>query len=101
MARGEAIGAFGLTEPNAGSDSAGTQTRAEKANGEWRVTGSKIYITNGSVAKYITFTARTDSSKGTKGISAFIMDTATPGFHVGKREKKMGLRGPGTVEVGF
>ena len=101
MARGEAIGAFGLTEPNAGSDSAGTQTRAEKSNGGWRVNGSKIYITNGSVAKYITFTARTDASKGTKGISAFIMDTATPGFRVGKREKKMGLRGSDTVEVVF
>jgi alkylation response protein AidB-like acyl-CoA dehydrogenase len=101
MARGEAIGAFGLTEPGAGSDAAGTQTRAEHENGAWRVNGSKIYITNGSVAKYITFTARTDASKGTKGISAFIMDTATPGFRVGKREKKMGLHGSDTVEVVF
>ncbi|HKQ58567.1 MAG TPA: acyl-CoA dehydrogenase family protein [Candidatus Eisenbacteria bacterium] len=101
MAKGEAIGCFGLTEPNAGSDSAGTETRAERVNGGWRVNGSKIYITNGSVAKYITFTARTDASKGTKGISAFIMDTATPGFRVGKREKKMGLRGSDTVEVVF
>ena len=101
MARGEAIGAFGLTEPNAGSDAAGTQTRAEKVEGGWRANGSKIYITNGSVAKYITFTARTDASKGTRGISAFIMDTATPGFRVGKREKKMGLRGSDTVEVVF
>jgi alkylation response protein AidB-like acyl-CoA dehydrogenase len=101
MAKGEAIGAFGLTEPNAGSDSAGTETRAEKTGGGWRVNGSKIYITNGSVAKFITFTARTDASKGTRGISAFIMDTATPGFRVGKREKKMGLRGSDTVEVVF
>jgi alkylation response protein AidB-like acyl-CoA dehydrogenase len=101
MARGEAIGAFGLTEPNAGSDAAGTQTRAEKVSGGWRVNGSKIYITNGSVAKYITFTARTDASKGTKGISAFILDTATAGFSVGKREKKMGLHGSDTVEVVF
>jgi alkylation response protein AidB-like acyl-CoA dehydrogenase len=101
MARGEAIGAFGLTEPNAGSDAAGTQTRAERQNGSFRVNGSKIYITNGSVAKYITFTARTDASKGTKGISAFIMDTATPGFRVGKREKKMGLHASDTVEVVF
>jgi len=101
MARGEAIGAFGLTEPGAGSDSAGTQTRAERVEGGWRVNGSKIYITNGSVAKYITFTARTDASKGTKGISAFILDTATAGFKVGKREKKMGLRGSDTVEVVF
>ena len=101
MASGEAIGAFGLTEPNAGSDAAGTQTKAEKVAGGWRVNGSKIYITNGSVAKYITFTARTNASHGTKGISAFIMDTATPGFRVGKREKKMGLHGSDTVEVVF
>jgi len=101
MARGEAIGAFGLTEPEAGSDAAGTRTRAEKVSGGWKVNGSKIYITNGSVAKYITFTARTDASKGTKGISAFIMDTATEGFGVGKREKKMGLRGSDTVEIVF
>src|SRR5216117_1892368 len=101
MARGEAIGAFGLTEPNAGSDAAGTQTRAEHADGGWRVNGSKIYITNGSVAKYITFTARTDASKGGKGISAFILDTSTPGFRVGKKEKKMGLRGSDTVEIVF
>jgi alkylation response protein AidB-like acyl-CoA dehydrogenase len=101
MAKGEAIGAFGLTEPNAGSDAAGTQTRAEKVSGGWKVNGSKIYITNGSVAKYITFTARTDASKGTKGISAFIINTDVPGFSVGKREKKMGLRGSDTVEVVF
>ncbi len=101
MAKGEALGAFGLTEPDAGSDAAGTRTRAEKVNGGWKVNGSKIYITNGSVAKYITFTARTDASKGTKGISAFIMDTKTPGFRVGKREKKMGLHASDTVEVVF
>jgi butyryl-CoA dehydrogenase len=101
MAKGEAIGAFGLTEPNAGSDAAGTQTRAEKVKGGWRVNGSKIYITNGSVAKYITFTARTDASKGTRGISAFILDTATEGFTVGKKEKKMGLRGSDTSAVAF
>jgi alkylation response protein AidB-like acyl-CoA dehydrogenase len=101
MAKGEAIGAFGLTEPNAGSDAAGTQTRAVKVDGGWRVNGSKIFITNGSVAKYITFTARTDSSKGTKGISAFIMDTANAGFRVGKRERKMGLHASDTVEVVF
>ena len=101
MAKGEAIGAFGLTEPNAGSDAAGTQTRAEHVDGGWKVNGSKIYITNGSVAKYVTFTARTDATKGTKGISAFIMDTATQGFKVGKREKKMGLRGSDTVAISF
>jgi alkylation response protein AidB-like acyl-CoA dehydrogenase len=101
MAKGEAIGAFGLTEPGAGSDAAGTQTRAEKVSGGWKVNGSKIYITNGSVAKFVTFTARTDASKGTQGISAFILDTGTKGFSVGKREKKMGLRGSDTVEIVF
>ena len=101
MARGEAIGAFGLTEANAGSDAAGTQTRAEKVPGGWKVNGAKIYITNGSVAKFITFTARTDASKGTKGISAFIIETAAKGYSVGKREKKMGLRGSDTVETVF
>ena len=101
MAKGEAIGAFGLTEPNAGSDAAGTQTRAEKVSGGWKVSGEKIYITNGTIAKYVTFTARTDASKGTRGISAFIMDTASKGFKVGKKEKKMGLRGSDTVALSF
>ncbi len=101
MAKGEAIGAFGLTEPNAGSDAGGTQTRAVKVAGGWKVNGSKIYITNASYAKYITFTAVTTPGIGAKGISAFIMDTATPGYRVGKKEKKMGLRGSDTVEVVF
>jgi butyryl-CoA dehydrogenase len=101
MAKGEVLGAFGLTEHNAGSDAAGTQTRAQRVGDSWKVNGSKIYITNGSVAKYVTFTARTDASGGTRGISAFIMDTATPGFRVGKKEKKMGLRGSDTVEIVF
>jgi alkylation response protein AidB-like acyl-CoA dehydrogenase len=101
MAKGEAIGAFGLTEPNAGSDSAGTETRAEKVKGGWKVNGSKIYITNGSVAKYVTFTARTEPGKSTRGIAAFIMETSTAGFKVGKREKKMGLRGSDTVAISF
>ena len=101
MAKGEAIGAFGLTEPGAGSDAAGTQTRAEKVAGGWKVNGEKIYITNGSVAKYITFTAVTEPGKGANGISAFILDTATPGYRAGVREKKMGLRGSDTVAVFF
>ena len=101
MAKGEAIGAFGLTEANAGSDAAGTQTKAAKVAGGWRVNGSKIYITNASYAKYVTLTAVTDASLGANGISAFIMDTATPGFRVGKKERKMGLRGSDTVEIVF
>jgi alkylation response protein AidB-like acyl-CoA dehydrogenase len=101
MAKGEAIGAFGLTEPGAGSDAAGTRTTAAKVDGGWKVNGEKIYITNGSIAKFITFTAVTDPGKGANGISAFIMDTATPGFRAGPREKKMGLRGSDTVAVYF
>jgi len=101
MAKGEAIGAFGLTEPGAGSDAAGTRTAATRVDGGWRVTGEKIYITNGSVAKYITFTAVTEPGHGANGISAFIMDTATPGFRAGPPEKKMGLHGSNTVAVYF
>jgi len=101
MAKGEAIGAFGLTEPHAGSDAAGTQTRAEKVASGWKINGSKIYITNGSVAKYVTITARTEPGTSTKGISAFVVDTATPGFKVGKIEKKMGLHGSDTAEILF
>src|SRR5437867_11219365 len=101
MAKGEAIGAFGLTEPGAGSDAAGTRTRAEKVPGGWKVNGEKIYITNGSVAKYITITAVTDPGKGPDGISALIVDTAMPGFRAGPREKKMGLRGSDTVAIYF
>ncbi|MCC6650443.1 MAG: acyl-CoA dehydrogenase family protein, partial [Candidatus Eisenbacteria bacterium] len=101
MASGQVLGAFGLTEPNAGSDAAGTQTKAVKVDGGWLVNGSKIYITNASYSKYVTLTAVTDATKGANGISAFIMDTATPGFRVGKKEKKMGLRGSDTVEIVF
>lgn len=101
MAKGEVMGAFGLTEANAGSDAAGTQTRAVREGDHWRVNGSKIYITNASYAKTITFTAVTDPTLGANGIGAFIMDTGTKGFRVGKKEKKMGLRGSDTVEVVF
>ena len=101
MAKGEVLGAFGLTEANAGSDAAGTQTRAVREGDHWRVNGSKIYITNASFAKTITFTAVTDPTLGANGIGAFIMDTGTKGFRVGKKEKKMGLRGSDTVEVVF
>ncbi len=101
MAKGEALGAFGLTEPEAGSDAAGTKTRAIAVEGGWSVTGSKIYITNASYAKFITFTAVTDPTRGTNGISAFIIETSAKGFRVGKKEKKMGLRGSDTVEVHF
>jgi len=101
MASGRSLGAFGLTEADAGSDAAATRTRAEKVPGGWRVNGTKAYITNGSVAKYITFTARTAAGSSTRDIGAFVAETDVPGFRVGKREKKMGLRGSDTVEVVF
>jgi alkylation response protein AidB-like acyl-CoA dehydrogenase len=99
LAKGEILGAFGLTEPNAGSDAAGTQTTAVKDKDGWRVNGTKIYITNGSVAGVVVFTART--GKGPSGISAFVVEKGTPGFNVGKREDKMGLRASDTVELHF
>jgi alkylation response protein AidB-like acyl-CoA dehydrogenase len=101
LARGEWIGCYCLTEPNAGSDAGGTQTTAVRENGGWRVNGTKIYITNGSVAGTIVFTAKTDKTRGTKGISSFIISSDTPGFKVGKHEKKMGLRSSDTVELHF
>jgi alkylation response protein AidB-like acyl-CoA dehydrogenase len=100
LARGEILGAFGRTEPNAGSDAAGTQTTATRTDDGWRINGTKIYITNGSVAGVVVFTART-GAKGGKGISAFVVEKGTPGFKVGKREDKMGLRASDTVELHF
>jgi butyryl-CoA dehydrogenase len=101
MAAGKVLGAFGLTEPNAGSDAGGTETTAVRDDGGWRVNGTKIYITNGSVAGTVVFTAKTDKTKGTRGITSFIVETKTPGFKVGKHEKKMGLRSSDTVELHF
>jgi len=101
LASGEILGAFGLTEPNAGSDASATQTTAVREGGHYRVNGTKIYITNGSVAGAVVFTARTEKGAGAKGISAFIVERGTPGFKVGKKEDKMGLRGSDTVELHF
>jgi alkylation response protein AidB-like acyl-CoA dehydrogenase len=101
LAQGEKLGAFGLTEPNAGSDAGGTETTAVREGDFWRVNGTKIYITNGSVAGTVVFTAKTDRTKGTRGISSFIVDTTTKGYKVGKKEQKMGLRSSDTVELHF
>ncbi|AMA71602.1 MULTISPECIES: acyl-CoA dehydrogenase [Aneurinibacillus] len=101
LASGQYIGAFALTEPNAGSDAASIRTSAVKKGDKYILNGSKIFITNGGVADtYITF-AVTDPSKGPKGISAFIVEKDTPGFQVGKKEKKMGLQGSNTTELIF
>ncbi|WP_318506755.1 acyl-CoA dehydrogenase [Bacillus sp. T3] len=101
LASGEYIGAFCLTEPQAGSDASNIKTRAVKDGDEYIIDGSKIFITNGGEAQvYIVF-AVTDPAAGTKGISAFIVEKNTPGFIVGKDEKKMGLHGSRTVQLTF
>jgi alkylation response protein AidB-like acyl-CoA dehydrogenase len=101
LVSGEKIGAFGLTEPQAGSDAGATQTRAVRDGDEWVINGQKIYITNGSIADVVVFTAKTDPEKGTHGISAFIVEKGTPGFKPGRDEKKMGLKGSVTSELFF
>jgi len=101
LARGEKLGAFGLTEPNAGTDAAGQQTTAELKGDHYLINGSKLFITNaGHADVYIVF-AMTDKSKGTKGISAFILEKDMPGFSIGKKEEKMGIRGSSTCELIF
>jgi butyryl-CoA dehydrogenase len=101
LATGEKIGAFGLTEPEAGSDAGATRTRAVRDGDEWVINGQKIFITNGSIADVSVVTAKTDPDKGTRGISAFIVEKGTPGFQPGRDEKKMGLKGSVTSELFF
>lgn len=101
LASGEYLGAFCLTEPSAGSDAASLKTRAVKKGDKYILNGSKIFITNGGEADvYIVF-AKTDPEKGSRGITAFIVEKDTPGFIVGKDEQKMGLHGSRTVEISF
>ena len=102
IATGEAIGAFALTEPQSGSDATAMKLRAIKqADGSYVVNGKKSWITSGPVAKYILLFALTDPTKGAKGISAFIVDTAREGFHKGKTEPKLGIRASATCEIEF
>ena len=101
LASGEKIGAFGLTEPNAGSDAGGTETHARRDGDSYVVNGTKIYITNASYADIFTFAAVTDPEKGNKGISALIVEKGTPGFKIGAKEKKLGCRGSDTGELIF
>lgn len=101
LASGEYLGAFCLTEPSAGSDAGSLKTRAVKDGDHYKLNGSKVFITNGGEADvYIVF-ANTDPEKGSRGISAFIVEKDTPGFIVGKDEHKMGLHGSRTVELTF
>ncbi|MDR1591546.1 MAG: acyl-CoA dehydrogenase [Prevotellaceae bacterium] len=101
LASGEWIGAFGLTEPNAGTDAATQQTTAVKEGDGWTLNGSKIFITNAGYAHVYVIFAMTDKSLGNKGISTFIVERGTPGFSIGKKEQKLGIRGSATCELIF
>jgi len=101
LASGRKIGAFGLTEPNAGTDASGQQTVAVKDGDNYILNGQKIFITNGGYADTFVVIAMTDKSKGVKGISAFIVEKSFPGFSIGKVEDKMGIRASSTTELVF
>ena len=98
---GKKIGAFGLTEPGAGTDASGQRTTAVLDGDEYVLNGSKIFITNAGFADVFIVIAMTDRSKGNHGISAFIVERGTPGFSVGEPEDKMGIRGSSTCELIF
>ena len=98
---GRKLGAFGLTEPGAGTDAAGQQTRAEDCGDYWLLNGSKVFITNGGYADTFVVMAMTDKSKGTRGISAFIVEKGDEGFSIGKTEDKLGICASSTTELIF
>jgi alkylation response protein AidB-like acyl-CoA dehydrogenase len=100
LATGENLIAFGLTEPNAGSDVSGLKTKAVKDGDDYIINGTKTFISHADVADVVCIAARTDPSvAGPKGTSIFIVDKGTPGFSIGKHEDKMGIRGSSTVEI--
>ena len=104
MARGELLGAFALSEPEAGSDAASLTTQAIRDGDDWLLTGTKSWVTSGNHAGVILAMARTDSPKerkGARGIGTFIVTPDMPGFHVGKKEDKLGLRSSPTVQLTF
>jgi alkylation response protein AidB-like acyl-CoA dehydrogenase len=101
LASGRSLGAWSLTEPEAGSDAAGTRTTAVLDGDEWVLNGSKTFTTNGKVAEIAIAMASTDKSKGHRGISAFIIPKGTPGFRPGKKENKLGHRASDTSEMIF
>jgi alkylation response protein AidB-like acyl-CoA dehydrogenase len=104
MARGEMIGAFALSEPEAGSDASSLRCQAVRDGDDWVLSGTKSWVTSGSFADVIMVMARTDTPgarRGSKGISAFIVTPDLDGFHVGKKEDKMGLRASPTVQLSF
>jgi alkylation response protein AidB-like acyl-CoA dehydrogenase len=99
LARGEKLGAWGLTEPEAGSDASGTQTTAVRDGDSYVLNGSKTFTTHGTYGDIFVLMAVTDRSKGNKGISAFIIEKGTPGLRAGKKENKLGCRASDTSEV--
>ena len=101
LAKGELLGAFGLTEPNAGTDAGNQQTTAIRDGDNYILNGTKVFITNGGEADIYIILAMTDKAKRTRGISAFIVEKDYPGFSIGKKEKKMGIRGSSTTELIF
>ena len=101
LAKGKKLGAFALTEPNAGTDASKQETIAIEDGDDYILNGSKIFITNAGYADIYVVMAMTDPSQGTRGISAFIIERDMPGFSVGKKEKKMGIRGSATCELIF
>jgi alkylation response protein AidB-like acyl-CoA dehydrogenase len=101
IARGKSLAAFGLTEPNAGSDAAGITTSAKLVGDEYVLNGTKQWITNGGEAETYTIVAMTDKTRGPRGASAFIVEKGFTGFSFGKKEKKMGIRASATRELIF
>ena len=101
LASGDWLGAFGLTEPNAGTDAASQQTIAVEDGDSYILNGTKIFITNANYAHVFIVFAMTDKSQGVKGITAFIVTRDMPGFSIGKKELKMGIRGSATAELIF
>jgi alkylation response protein AidB-like acyl-CoA dehydrogenase len=101
LARGESFGAWGLTEPQAGSDASGTRTTAVRSNGGWKVNGAKNFITHAITCNTLVAMAVTDKSQGSRGISAFIFDKSMEGFRSDKKENKLGMRASETASVVF
>jgi alkylation response protein AidB-like acyl-CoA dehydrogenase len=101
LASGQTLGAWGLTEAGAGSDAAALKAKARKEGNNWVVNGSKLFITNGSLAEIVVVMAVTDPEKGRKGISAFILEKGMKGFNSGKKEDKLGIRAADTSELIF
>jgi len=101
LAQGEHFGAFGLTEPQSGSDAAGLRTTAVRDGDQWVINGQKMWITSGSIADTLIIAAVTDPSRGAHGISNLIVEKGTPGFTPGKDEPKMGLKGSVTSQLFF